>query len=128
MSCRVQNGKAILPNGKESELFKSLVRATGNIDEATNLYEQVHSKNFVDWYGNWEKDYTPNLFSDTLLTDDIFNVFQNWEDGDRARRNNNPGALAIKTEGTSQLIQDLWHKFHLFPVTVLDQALLMYHP
>lgn len=64
MSCRVQNGKAILPNGKESELFKSLVRATGSIDEATNIYEQAHSKNFLDWYGNWTKDYTPTLFSD----------------------------------------------------------------
>ena len=64
MSCRVQNGKAILPNGKESELFKSLVRATGNIDDATNLYEQVHSKNFVDWYGDWTQNYTPTLFSD----------------------------------------------------------------
>ena len=64
MSCRVQNGVAVLPNGKESELFKSLVRATGNVDEATNLYEQVHSKSFVDWFGNWDTNYTPNLFTD----------------------------------------------------------------
>ena len=89
MSCRVQNGKAILPNGKESELFKSLVRATGNVDQATNLYEQVHSKNFIDWYGNWEKNYTPNLFSDEngepkLVAENGFWSFKNgkgdtWE-------------------------------------------------
>ena len=28
MSCRVQNGKAILPNGKESKLFNELIGAT----------------------------------------------------------------------------------------------------
>ena len=43
MSCRVQNGKAILRSGKESKLFNKLFDATGNIDEATDLYEQVHS-------------------------------------------------------------------------------------
>lgn len=65
MSCRVQNGKAILPNGKESKLFKSLVIATGNIDEATNLYEQAHSKNFTDWFGNWTKNYESDIYGFT---------------------------------------------------------------
>ena len=65
MSCRVQNNKAILPNGKESELFKSLTGATQNIEAATNWYEELHSKEFKDWFGrDWEKDYSKDLFTD----------------------------------------------------------------
>ena len=40
MSCRVQNNKAILDTGKESELFKSLIGATQDIEAATNWYEE----------------------------------------------------------------------------------------
>ena len=115
MSCRVQNGKAILPNGKESELFKSLVRATGNIDEATNLYEQVHSKNFTDWYGNWEKNYTPNLFSDEngepkLVSENGFYSFKNgkgdtWEIALEIKDKSN--ALNIDREAQADLINTL---------------------
>ena len=67
MSCRVQNGKALLPNGKQSELFKKLVSVTGNPNEATKLYEDIYSKNFKEWYGkDWEKDYAVDPF----FTDD----------------------------------------------------------
>ena len=41
MSCRVENGKAILRSGKESKLFNKLFEATGNIDQATDIYETV---------------------------------------------------------------------------------------
>ena len=115
MSCRVQNGKAILPNGKESELFKSLVRATGNVDQATNLYEQVHSKNFIDWYGNWEKNYTPNLFSDEngepkLAAENGFWSFKNgkgdtWEIALEIKDKSN--ALNIDREAQTDLINTL---------------------
>ena len=115
MSCRVQNGKAILPNGKESELFKSLVRATGNVDQATNLYEQVHSKNFIDWYGNWEKNYTPNLFSDEngepkLVAENGFWSFKNgkgdtWEIALEIKDKSN--ALNIDREAQTELINTL---------------------
>jgi len=45
----------------------------------------------------------------------IMKTIMKFEKSDRADRHSNPGALAVKTEGISQLIQDLWHKFHLFP-------------
>tara|TARA_R110000737_G_scaffold79450_1_gene111362 strand:+ start:3484 stop:9660 length:6177 start_codon:yes stop_codon:yes gene_type:complete len=115
MSCRVQNGKAILRSGKESELFKSLVLATGNIDEATNLYEQVHSKNFTDWYSNWEKNYTPNLFSDEngepkLVSENGFYSFKNgkgdtWEIALEIKDKSN--ALNIDREAQADLINTL---------------------
>jgi hypothetical protein len=65
MGCRVKNGKAILPSGKESNVFNALNDATKNVDEATTLYEQLHSKSFKDWYGeNWELKYDVGLFTD----------------------------------------------------------------
>ena len=65
MSCRVQNNKAILDTGKESELFKSLIGATQDIEAATNWYEELHSKDFKDWFGrDWEKDYKVDFFTD----------------------------------------------------------------
>jgi len=64
MGCRVKNGKALI-NNKESNLFNSLLNATKNVDEATELYEQLHSKDFKDWYGeDWEKTYDINMFTD----------------------------------------------------------------
>ena len=67
MSCRIQNGKALLPNGKESKLYKELIGATQSTESATTLYEQIYSKEFKTWYGkDWEKTYTPDLF----LTDE----------------------------------------------------------
>ena len=62
MSCRVENGKAILRSGKESKLFNELFEATGNIDQATDLYEQVHSKNFIDWFGDWTQNYESDIY------------------------------------------------------------------
>ena len=38
----------------------------------------------------------------SMLTEDVFNVIERWEDGDRARRHNNPGAH-IWTQNREQL-------------------------
>ena len=117
MSCRVQNGKAILPNGKESELFKSLVRATGNIDEATNLYEQAHSKNFTDWFGNWTEKYESDIYGFTdengepkLQAENGFWSFKNskgdtWEIALQIKDKSN--ALNIDREAQADLINTL---------------------
>ena len=40
MSCRVENGKGIAPNGKESELFRTQLTATADMEQATMLYDQ----------------------------------------------------------------------------------------
>jgi len=62
MSCRVENGKAILRSGKESKLFNTLLEATGTIDQATDIYEQVHSKDFTDWFGDWTQNYESDIY------------------------------------------------------------------
>ena len=65
MSCRVQKGKAILPNGKTSELYEDLKIATRDSNEATKIYDDIHSAEFKKWYGkDWEKDYNVDLFTD----------------------------------------------------------------
>ena len=62
MSCRVENGKAILRSGKESKLFNTLLEATNNIDQATDIYETVHSKDFIDWFGDWTQNYESDIY------------------------------------------------------------------
>ena len=82
MRCRIHNERAILPNDKNSILFESLKRATGNTTEAISLYEQLHSKEFKDWFGDWEINYTPTSFSDEngepkLVSEFGFHSFKN---------------------------------------------------
>jgi len=55
MSCRIENGRAILPNGKDSKLFESLKEYGGH--QANAIYESIYSKEFKDFYGfDFEKE------------------------------------------------------------------------
>ena len=38
MSCRIENGRAILPNGKDSKLLKGLRDAVGSKAQADAMY------------------------------------------------------------------------------------------
>ena len=74
MSCRLIRNKnnevigAAAPNGENSILFNKLVEATGNLNEAENLYNELASKEFKAWFGiNWESD--PKSV-DSLFTDE----------------------------------------------------------
>jgi hypothetical protein len=51
MSCRIENGRAILPNGKDSKLLKDLRDAVGSNAEAEAIYESIYSKEFKNFYG-----------------------------------------------------------------------------
>ena len=55
MSCRIENGRAILPNGKDSKLFERLKEYGGH--QANAIYESIYSKEFKDFYGfDFEKE------------------------------------------------------------------------
>ena len=86
MSCRVENGKGIAPNGKESELFRTLITATADMEQATMLYDQVYSENFKKWFGDWTKNEGPDIYGYTdnngepkLIPEDGFWSFRNKE-------------------------------------------------
>ena len=74
MACRYIRNKnnnitsAIAPNGQRSKLFDSLATATGNIDSARSVYENLYTKRGKELYGadfeNFEKS------QDFLTTDD----------------------------------------------------------
>ena len=51
MSCRIENGRAILPNGKDSKLLKDLRDAVGSNAEAEAIYESIYSEEFKKFYG-----------------------------------------------------------------------------
>ena len=75
MSCRLIRNKnnevigAAAPNGKNSILFNKLVEATGNLNEAENLYNELASKEFKAWFGiDWEKDLQINIETVTRYT------------------------------------------------------------
>tara|TARA_Y100000593_G_scaffold45959_2_gene87334 strand:+ start:2784 stop:9104 length:6321 start_codon:yes stop_codon:yes gene_type:complete len=74
MSCRLIRNKnnevigAAAPNGENSILFNKLVEATGNLNTAENLYNQLASKEFKAWFGiDWE---TNPKSVDSLFTDE----------------------------------------------------------
>ena len=57
MSCRIENGRAILPNGKDSKLLKALRDAVGSIAQAEAMYETVYTEEFKKFYGfDFEKE------------------------------------------------------------------------
>ncbi len=51
MSCRIENGRAILPNGKDSKLLKDLRDAVGSNAEAEAMYESIYGEEFKKFYG-----------------------------------------------------------------------------
>ena len=51
MSCRIENGRAVLPNGKDSKLLKDLRDAVGSNAEAEAIYESIYSEEFKNFYG-----------------------------------------------------------------------------
>ena len=51
MSCRIENGRAVLPNGKDSKLLKDLRDAVGSNAEAEAIYESIYSEEFKKFYG-----------------------------------------------------------------------------
>ena len=51
MSCRIENGRAILSNGKDSSLLKTLRNTVGNPTEADTIYEQTYGNDFKTWLG-----------------------------------------------------------------------------
>ena len=51
MSCRIENGRAILSNGKDSSLLKTLRDTVGNPTEADTIYEQTYGNDFKTWLG-----------------------------------------------------------------------------
>ena len=51
MSCRIENGRAILPNGKDSKLLKDLRDAVGSNTEAEAIYESIYGEEFKKFYG-----------------------------------------------------------------------------
>ena len=57
MSCRIENGRAILPNGKDSKLLKGLRDAVGSKAQADAMYESVYGEEFKKFYGfDFEKE------------------------------------------------------------------------
>jgi hypothetical protein len=62
MGCRVriENGKVIkafAPNGNESKLFQDILTlpdVDGNLDVAKQLWAQVYTPQFKNWFGEWE--------------------------------------------------------------------------
>ena len=57
MSCRIENGRAILPNGKDSKLLKGLRDAVGSRAQADAIYESVYGEEFKKFYGfDFEKE------------------------------------------------------------------------
>ena len=74
MACKYIRNKnnnitsAIAPNGQRSKLFDSLATATGNVDSARSVYENLYTKRGKELYGadfeNFEKS------QDFLTTDD----------------------------------------------------------
>ena len=57
MSCRIENGRAILPNGKDSKLLKDLRDAVGSRAQADAIYETVYTEEFKKFYGfDFEKE------------------------------------------------------------------------
>ena len=51
MSCRIENGRAILPNGKDSKLLEDLRNVAGSNAEAEAIYESVYTNEFKKFYG-----------------------------------------------------------------------------
>ena len=57
MSCRIENGRAILPNGKDSKLLKDLRDSVGSNAQAESLYESIYGEEFKKFYGfDFEKE------------------------------------------------------------------------
>ena len=50
MSCRIEGGRAILPNGKDSKLYDKLKQEFGH--KANNLYEIVYGEEFKKFWGS----------------------------------------------------------------------------
>jgi hypothetical protein len=43
------------PNGKDSVLFQDLLKAVRDPEEAIQLWAQVYTPSFKNWFGDWEK-------------------------------------------------------------------------
>jgi len=57
MSCRIENGRAILPNGKDSKLLEKLRETTSSNVQAEQIYESVYGEEFKKFYGfDFEKE------------------------------------------------------------------------
>ena len=58
MSCRIENGRAILPNGKESKLLEKLREVSNSIFKAEAIYESIYNSEgeFKKFYGNFEEE------------------------------------------------------------------------
>lgn len=58
MSCRIENGRAILPNGKDSKLLAKLREVVNNNFKAEALYESIYNSEgeFKKFYGNFEEE------------------------------------------------------------------------
>ncbi len=55
MSCRIEGGRAILPNGKDSKLYDKLKQEFGH--KADNIYETVYGEEFKKFWGSdFQKD------------------------------------------------------------------------
>jgi predicted NAD-dependent protein-ADP-ribosyltransferase YbiA (DUF1768 family) len=75
MACKYlrENGNvvgALAPNGKESDLFRKLKKATGSITKAKTAYDYFRSDKFKKWFGkDWEAgvNTVPLVNSETLL-------------------------------------------------------------
>jgi hypothetical protein len=65
MACKYvrENGNvvgALAPNGKESDLFRKLKKATGSITKAKEVYDTFRSAKFKKWFGkDWESGIIP---------------------------------------------------------------------
>ena len=74
MSCRIENGKAILPNGKQSKLYDKLKENLGH--KADNIYETVYGEEFRKFWGSdFQKDVGQSQIDDKLFK----NVDENGE-------------------------------------------------
>ena len=58
MSCRIENGRAILPNGKESKLLEKLRELSNSNFRAEAIYESIYNSEgeFKKFYGNFEEE------------------------------------------------------------------------
>ena len=79
MSCRIENGRAILPNGKDSKLLKDLRDALGSNAQAEAVYESIYGEEFKKFYKfDFEKEGITQIeqFSNNLDENNEPKLFQ----------------------------------------------------
>ena len=74
--------KVEAPNGLDSFLYESALSATGNEDQALEVWATVYTPGFQSYYGTWESPETGELFDlDSNGEPKLFDVIKYLEKG-----------------------------------------------